>query len=55
MAVCCWAKKGDTRRRSTGSRCATPTPNGLIIAPCGFDLDRTLREAAGARSTAGLV
>ena len=30
-------------------------PEWLIIAPCGFDLERTIREAPFAGSTAGLV
>ena len=38
-------KKENSPRPSTGNGCADADPEWLIIAPCGFDLERTTREA----------
>ena len=39
-------------RTARGKRCARSRPTPSIVAPCGFDLDRTIRESAPFRRPA---
>ena len=48
-------EKGEFSKAIDWQRVRDADPEWLIIAPCGFDLERTMREATDAGSAAGLV
>ena len=46
MANSCLARKANTRQRLHPEQLRAADPEHIIVAPCGFNLERSLREQA---------